>query len=196
MKKLILVLVVLSISTVVFADCKNMLHKSNLNSFDNFLIDTPEECGWEKITSVYSDEYKNIQREKNPVSNVMGGEYIYYDAAAFSETDKKDTLIEIWRSPDKKDLVGFATMIGNSRPFAFFHRSVKGDTIRGYSDHDKNGIYDYQFSLSMKGNQPIPIQGVWRVNAKNKTRDKYYYKKHKNFEEYEGEEYKKKSKGY
>lgn len=178
MKRIILILVISLTSTGVFADCNNMFHESNFDPFSNFLIDTPEECGWEKTAFDYSDEYINIKRVKNPVSHVIGGEYIYYDAAAFSETDKKDTLIEIWISPDKKDLVGFATMIGNARPFAFFHKSVTGDTIQGYSDHNKNGIYDYKFSLSMKDNQPIPIQGVWEVrNAL--TRGKFDYTEYK-----------------
>jgi len=179
MRKIIFVLIILSIATVVFADCQYMISGDNMDDYTNFLIDTPEMCGWKKMSFTYSDEYKNIKRAKNPASQFVGGKYIYYDAAAFSEKDTNDTLIEIWISPDEQLLVGFATMIGNSKPYAFFFRNVDGDSIRGYSDHDKNGIYDYPFALDMKGTKPIPIQGVWEVNSKKLTRGKYSYEKYK-----------------
>ena len=179
MKKLIFVLLLLSLASAVFADCRYMISEDNMDDYTNFLIDTPKMCGWKKTAFSYSNEYKNIKRAINPASQFVGGKYIYYDAAAFSEKDKNDTLIEIWLSPDEKLLVGFATMIGNKRPYAYFFRNVDGDTIRGYSDHDKDGIYDYPFALDMKSTNPIPIQNVWEVNSKRLTRGKYSYTKYK-----------------
>jgi len=190
MKKLAFVLMVLSLATVVFADCNNMISENNRDNFTNFLIDTPETCGWKKTSFTYSNEYRNIKRIKNPASQFVGGKYIYYDAAAFSDQDKNDTLIEIWISPDEQLLVGFTTMIGNSKPYAYFFKKVDGDTIKGYSDHDKNGIYDYPFALDMKGTEPIPIQAVWEVKQRGLTRGKYSYKKYDSYEEY------KKNEGY
>jgi len=192
MKKLVFVLMVLSLATVVFADCRYMISEDNMDDFTNFLIDTPEMCGWKKTAFSYSNEYKNIKYIKMTRTNMEGlsevnskrivfidGKYIYYDVASINEEDKTDTLIEIWLSPDEKLLVGFATMIGNKRPYAYFFRNVDGDTIRGYSDHDKDGIYDYPFALDMKSTKPIPIQNVWEVNPKRLTRGEYSYKKYK-----------------
>jgi len=180
MKKLIFVLVVLSISTVVFADCKNIISKANLNHSTNFLIDTPEECGWIKTAFSYSDEYTNRKRVPNLGYPENGAPpYFYYDTAAvLGKNDPNDTLIEIWISPDKQLLVGFATMIGNERPYAFLFKKVESNLIKGYSDHDKDGIYDYPFTLDMRGNRPIPLLPVWKVkNAL--TRGKFDYTEYK-----------------
>ncbi|MEC9491992.1 hypothetical protein [Flexistipes sp.] len=160
MKKLVFVLMVLSLATVVFAENQKFCNKinalDNLN-LRNFPKTLPKDCNnWKKIASTW----------KNSTTLRYNKEYGY------------DVLHELWQTKDETKMFIFETVIGNKRPYLWIFVDLETKLQDGRIDENNDGSFERRFTLYPNGPKlKYRLLPDWQIKKFTPTHGKYSFER-------------------
>ncbi|TYB84283.1 MAG: hypothetical protein FXF54_12270 [Kosmotoga sp.] len=161
MKKLVLVLMILSIATAVFAENQKFCNKinalDNLN-LRNFPKTLPKDCNnWEKIASTWKNASPNLRYNK---------EYGF------------DELHELWQTKDKTKMFVLETIIGNERPYSWIFVDTETKLQDGRIDENNDGAFERRFTIYPGGPKlRFRLRPNWQIKKFSPTRGKYSFER-------------------